>query len=653
VTYIYPGIVIGALYALLGGGITLTYSLTGVINLAVGSIAYAAAYLFYWLVTLHSWSPWAAGLCTLAFAPLLGFVIWYLIFRHLEDNALIVQLVATIGLAVAIPALMQLLLQIGSVYQTPGLLPQGFAKIGWLFFDSTRDQFAAVVGAVVCLGVVYIFIERSPVGLSARAVVDRPRLAQGVGINTGKTSAMAWILSSLLTGAVGILISPLIQLDEAQYTSLAVAALSVALVGRFRSLAVTALAGICLGLASSLITGYAPIGSDVLNGLVPALPFFLLVGLLLLQRTSWAGRRDVGVVVQRQAAGSPGSDLRQRYGAGGRRLPTSAGLAVVLAGGTLLAVFGLNAYWTGVVAAGSAFAVLFLSFTVSTGEGGVLCLGQAGFAATGAFLAGRLAAEASVPLILAAVIGVAGAALCGVMVGVIGTRLDQTGFALVTLSFGLFCESFAFNIQSLIPASGVTYPTVAILGLNFSQSATVINVVCFALIAVLIGLIRRGRFGRIFAAVRGNPLGGESIGINVKGMRVAIFAAGCGAAGLGGVLIGVEQGAVATSDFSLLTGLVWLAVVVTVGVRAPSGALVAGLAFSVVPAVFGYIDLNWIGYLPTALFGLGAIGLARQPRGFVYQVISFGRSLGRPSAGKSQAVEASPSAARSGAPSRN
>ena len=49
-SYIYPGIVIGALYALLGGSLTLTYSLTGVINLAVGAMAYASAYLFYHLV---------------------------------------------------------------------------------------------------------------------------------------------------------------------------------------------------------------------------------------------------------------------------------------------------------------------------------------------------------------------------------------------------------------------------------------------------------------------------------------------------------------------------------------------------------------------------------------------------------------------------
>ncbi len=62
-------------------------------------------------------------------------------------------------------------------------------------------------------------------------------------------------------------------------------------------------------------------------------------------------------------------------------------------------MFAFDEYWTGVFAAGISFAVIFLGFTVSTGEGGILCLGQAGFAAAGAFVAGRLATEADLPLL--------------------------------------------------------------------------------------------------------------------------------------------------------------------------------------------------------------------------------------------------------------
>jgi branched-chain amino acid transport system permease protein len=641
VSYIYPGIVIGALYALLGGSLTLTYSLTGVINLAVGATSYASAYLFYHLVALDGWPLWLAGTTCVGAATVLGFLLWLLIFRNLEKKNLVVQLTATIGLAVAIPALMQLALPIATVYQTPGILPDGFHAYSWGFFNTTRDQLAAVIGAAVCILALVILVEKSHFGLSARAVVDRPALAEGVGINTTRLSAVTWIIASAMTGVAGILLSPLIQLDAAQYTTLSVAALSVALVGRFRSLAITALAGVGLGVAASLLTGYAPVGSVIGNGLVPALPFFLLVVLLLVGRSLAGARQDAAADAVRLSL----APLEEPYGPGRRALRRLL-LAAIAIGLTCAAMFAFDDYWTGVFAAGMSFAVIFLGFTVSTGEGGILCLGQAGFAAAGAFVAGRLATQAGIPLLFAVLAGVAAAMVCGLVIGLMGTRLDQVGFALVTLAFALFCEKFIFNIQSLVPLEGVLYPQFTIGGLRPTQSSILLGVVVFAIVAALLTWAKRGRFGRISAAVRGNPVEGESIGINVRGTRVGIFAVGSAIGGLGGALVGIQQGAVGIADFGLLIGLVWLAVVVTVGVRGYRGALVAGLMFAIFPALFQYVHVSGIGQLPTVLFGLGAIGLAREPRGFLYEMeMRLRRS--RPTtvqAGTEGAVAAAPTA---------
>jgi branched-chain amino acid transport system permease protein len=615
-SYIYPGIVIGALYALLGGSLTLTYSLTGVINLAVGAMTYASAYLFYHLVNLDGWPLWLAATTCIVSAPLFGLLLWFLIFRNLEKKNLVVQLTATIGLAVAVPALMQLLLPVDIVYQTRGILPHGLNSYSWGFLSTTRDQLAAVIGAALCIVALVLLVEKSRFGLSARAVVDRPDLSEGVGINTTRMGAVAWIIALAMTGVAGILISPLIQLDAAQYTTLSVAALSVALVGRFRSLTMTAVAGIGLGVAASLITGYAPVGSVIGNGLVPALPFFLLVILLLVGRSLGRVRQDAGAEMVRAAS----SRVEEVETTPRRRLVRRLVMVAIAVGLTCLAMFAFDDYWTGVFAAGISFSVIFLGFTVSTGEGGILCLGQAGFAAAGAFVAGRLATEAHLPLLLACVVGVVAATACGIVIGLMGTRLDQVGFALVTLAFALFCEKFVFNIQSLVPLSGVLYPVFKIGGLRGTQSSIVLGVVVFAIVARLLTWAKRGRFGRICAAVRGNPVAGESIGINVRGARVVIFAVGSAIAGLGGVLVGIQQGAVAIFDFALLIGLLWLAVVVTVGVRGYRGALIAGLMFTIFPTLFSYVHVSGIGQLPTVLFGLGAIGLAREPRGFLYEM---------------------------------
>ncbi len=642
-SYIYPGIVIGALYALLGGSLTLTYSLTGVINLAVGAMTYASAYLFYHLVTVDGWPLWMAGSTCVMSSIVLGYIVWLLIFRNLEKKNLVVQLTATIGLAVAIPALMQLLLPLDTVYQTPGILPDGFHVYSWGSFNTTRDQLAAVLGAAACIVVLVILVEKSRFGLSARAVVDRPPFAEGVGINTTRFGAVAWIIAVGMTGVGGILLSPLIQLDAAQYTTLSVAALSVALVGRFRSLTITALAGVGLGVAASLLTGYAPVGSVIGTGLVPALPFFLLVILLLVGRSLGGARQDAAAEVARAVWAPIEAPATTKTGLIVRRVIM---LAVAI-GLTAAAMFAFNDYWTGVFAAGISFAVIFLGFTVSTGEGGILCLGQAGFAAAGAFVAGRLATEANMPLILAGAIGVLAAMVCGIIIGLMGTRLDQVGFALVTLAFALFCEKFVFNVQSLVPLSGVLYPEFEVFGLRATQSAILLGAVVFAIVAAVLTWARKGRFGRLCAAVRGNPVQGESIGINVRGARVAIFAVGSAIAGLGGVLLGIEQGAVGIFDFALLIGLVWLAVVVTVGVRGFRGALVAGIMFTLFPALFSYVDISGIGQLPTVLFGLGAIGLAREPRGFIYEMESrIRRKRSRPpSASAPVAARAAPSAA--------
>src|SRR5690606_376056 len=92
-----------------------------------------------------------------------------------------------------------------------------------------------------------------------------------------------------------------------------------------------------------------------------------------------------------------------------------------------------------------------------------------------------------------------------------------------------------------------------------------------------------------------------------------------------------------------LLGIVWLAVAVTFGIRRPGGAVVAGLVYAVMPPVLGGIGKTWGSpwdALPDTardilaspdfaamLFGLGAVGLARQPDGVLAEVGHSMRAL--------------------------
>jgi branched-chain amino acid transport system permease protein len=77
------------------------------------------------------------------------------------------------------------------------------------------------------------------------------------------------------------------------------------------------------------------------------------------------------------------------------------------------------------------------------------------------------------------------------------------------------------------------------------------------------------------------------------------------------------SGAAIPSTFATLGALTWLAVVVTVGVRSITAAVVAGLSLTIMPGIVQtYLPSRWA-QLPPLLFGLGAILIASNPDGVV------------------------------------
>jgi branched-chain amino acid transport system permease protein len=90
--------------------------------------------------------------------------------------------------------------------------------------------------------------------------------------------------------------------------------------------------------------------------------------------------------------------------------------------------------------------------------------------------------------------------------------------------------------------------------------------------------------------------------------------------------------------------LLWFAVVVTWGIRSPVGALLGGVAIAVAPELITekLPEGAWK-QLPTILFGLGAIAVAREPRGVVVQVVENFRALGRRLSGALHTEDASES----------
>src|SRR4029077_7580645 len=106
------------------------------------------------------------------------------------------------------------------------------------------------------------------------------------GINSPSVAAGAWALSSALAGLAGVLLLPLqaqlIPTDPFQFTCLLGAGLTAAAVASMRSLPIALGAAVALGIVENLIKGFLPSGGVLAQAVVPAFPFVVLIGTLLL-----------------------------------------------------------------------------------------------------------------------------------------------------------------------------------------------------------------------------------------------------------------------------------------------------------------------------------------------------------------------------------
>ena len=110
----------------------------------------------------------------------------------------------------------------------------------------------------------------------------------------------------------------------------------------------------------------------------------------------------------------------------------------------------LEGYWIGLMAQAIAYAVIFISWTIVTGEGGMLWLCQITFAGVGALTTAQLANHYGWPVLAAVVIGGIIAAAMGAIVGFLSIRLGDLYVALVTLTFGLLMENLVFTLPSFV-----------------------------------------------------------------------------------------------------------------------------------------------------------------------------------------------------------
>jgi ABC-type branched-subunit amino acid transport system ATPase component/ABC-type branched-subunit amino acid transport system permease subunit len=292
-------------------------------------------------------------------------------------------------------------------------------------------------------------------------------------------------------------------------------------------------------------------------------------------------------------------------------------------------LFGADAYWLGLATTGLALSVVFLSFTIVTGTGGIVSLAQAAFVTGAGLMAGVLIGHYHVPYFPALLGGVAFAVLLGVVVAFPALRLGGLSLALATLAMGLIADNVLYQWSWLAgplqQGWAIPQPTIGPFHLSDDKTMAVVLAIIVIVVTLLIRNLQGSASGRMMSAVRTSESAASTSGISGFTVKITLFAVSAGLAGLGGVLLVTVDQHVTNSTYTTITGLTWLAVVVLWGIRRPSAAIAAGMGSTLFDGVlssgFHFSFISWSGtssvWLPQVLFGLGAVTMAQNPDGIL------------------------------------
>ena len=554
------GLSLAAIYSIISSGLVLTYTTTGIFNFAHGAAGMLAAFTYWQLRFDWGWpAPVALFVVLVVLAPALGLLLERVIMRGLVGTTEATKLVVSISLLVGMIGLANVIWKPG-VSRPMATFFQG-QTIDLGVTTITYHQAITIAVAILVAVGLRLLLFRTRMGVSMRANVDDRTLALLNGARPDRVAIYSWAVGSSLAALGGILIAPSIALDAASLSLVIVNAYAAAIFGRLRSLPLTFVGAVVIGLAEGYLFGYLPGDNPYLIGLRPAASVIILFLVLLMLpnprlRTHGRLREFFPAPSMRGALLFAASAL-----AGGVVMATTLGEVDLITYGQIFSI--------GIIA---------LSLVPLVGLAGQISLAQLGFAGIGAVVMAHQGAGGNPLGVVLAVVVCAGV---GALVALPVLRLSGIYLALATAAFAVALDRWIFNLPdfdvgplhiSMFTQGSVDVVPLRVFGYAFDTPARQLLLanVAFVAVAMLVVAGRRSVLVRRLLAIRDSEAADATFGLNLVVTRLGLVGGALFAgASLNGLLPFVATlGDTAARLSSMAPGLVGIGLG-----RNPSGAV--------------------------------------------------------------------------------
>lgn len=277
---------------------------------------------------------------------------------------------------------------------------------------------------------------------------------------------------------------------------------------------------------------------------------------------------------------------------------------------TLISTGSVSSLLEGLMVPICIYVILAVSLNLVVGILGELSLGHAGFMCVGAFASAFFSkcmrdviTVDIVRFLLALLIGIVVAAVCGILIGIPVLRLKGDYLAIVTLAFGEIIKNLVNVLYIGKDANGFHFSTKDVMALDMEPDGTVIVngpqgitgtpkdatfLIGFILILITLFIVLNlinSRDGRAIMSIRDNRIAAESIGINVTKYKLMAFTVSAALAGAAGVLYAHNLSTLTanTNNFGYNQSIMILVFVVLGGIGNIRGSIIAATILTMLP----------------------------------------------------------------------
>ncbi len=285
--FLFAGVTVGSIYALIALGFVVIYNVTGIINFAQGDFAMLGALI---AVTLTSRTPILNRVYIAEFnLPLpigiflsvlivgfLGGLLYLLAIRPARNASIVSLIIITIGAHIAMQG-GALIAWAADPYGLPRFTPGDPLEIRGAIL--TRQNMWIIGVVIAILLVLYLFFERTMLGKALRACAINRLAARLMGINIERMSLLSFMLSAAVGAIAGIVLTPGTSMGYDSGTLLSLKGFVAAILGGMNSAAGAVVGGLALGILETIGAGYLS------SGYKDAIAFVVLFFILFIRLT--------------------------------------------------------------------------------------------------------------------------------------------------------------------------------------------------------------------------------------------------------------------------------------------------------------------------------------------------------------------------------